>query len=75
MTSFELVEPSSLEEAFAALDRDEPAIRPIGGGTALMLMMKAQFFSPLRLVSLRRVDAGSSGISLSDEAAPSASAR
>ncbi len=67
MTSFELVEPSSLEEAFAALDRDEPAIRPIGGGTALMLMMKAQLFRPLRLVSLRRVDARFFGISLSGD--------
>jgi aerobic carbon-monoxide dehydrogenase medium subunit len=68
MASFELVEPNSLEDAFAALDRDDPAIRPIGGGTALMLMMKAQLFRPLRLVSLRRVDARFFGISLSDDA-------
>ena len=69
MSSFELVEPSSLEEAFAAIDRDEPAIRPIGGGTALMLMIKAQLFRPLRLVSLRRVDARFSGISLRQDRA------
>ena len=67
MASFELVEPNSLEDAFAALDRDDPAIRPIGGGTALMLMIKAQLFRPLRLVSLRRVDAIFSGISLGDD--------
>jgi len=53
MIPFELVEPRSLEEAFLQLDQGDPAIRPIGGGTALMLMMKAQFFQPVRLVSLR----------------------
>ncbi|MGT4071532.1 UNVERIFIED_CONTAM: FAD binding domain-containing protein, partial [Aeromonas hydrophila] len=31
-------------------------IRPIGGGTALMLMMKAGVFQPTRLVSLRAVE-------------------
>jgi carbon-monoxide dehydrogenase medium subunit len=30
-------------------------VRPIGGGTALMLMMKEQVFRPVRLVSLRRL--------------------
>src|ERR1039458_421532 len=56
MTSFELVEPRSLEEAFALLDRDDPAVRPIAGGTALTLMMKGGLFRPLRLVSLRRIE-------------------
>lgn len=56
MTPFELAEPRSLREAIALLDRDDPAIRPIAGGTALMLMMKAGFFRPLRLVSLRRIE-------------------
>lgn len=55
MASFELVEPNSVEEAFALLDSDDPAVRPIGGGTALMLMMKAQMFQPARLVSLRKI--------------------
>ncbi|MGE0629598.1 MAG: xanthine dehydrogenase family protein subunit M, partial [Hyphomicrobiaceae bacterium] len=55
MTSFDLVEPRSIEEAFAQLDSDDPAVRPIGGGTALMLMMKAQMFKPVRLVSLRHL--------------------
>jgi carbon-monoxide dehydrogenase medium subunit len=56
MIPFELVEPTSLEEAIALLDADDPAIRPIAGGTALMLMMKAGVFRPTRLVSLRKLD-------------------
>lgn len=53
MTPFELIEPGSLNEALALLDPDDPAVRPIGGGTALMLMMKAGFYHPRRLISLR----------------------
>jgi carbon-monoxide dehydrogenase medium subunit len=55
MTPFELVEPTSLHEAIALLDPDDSAVRPIAGGTALMLMMKAGVFRPTRLVSLRNV--------------------
>jgi carbon-monoxide dehydrogenase medium subunit len=55
MTPFELVEPASLGEAIALLDPDDPAVRPIAGGTALMLMMKAGVFRPRRLVSLRKL--------------------
>ncbi|HEV2160751.1 MAG TPA: xanthine dehydrogenase family protein subunit M [Stellaceae bacterium] len=51
--SFDLVEPSSLGEAFKLLDPDDPAVRPLAGGTALMLLMKSGFFRPKRLVSLR----------------------
>jgi carbon-monoxide dehydrogenase medium subunit len=57
MNSFELVEPSSLKEAVALLDPDDPSVRPLSGGTALMLMMKAAVFQPSRLVSLQRVEA------------------
>src|SRR3981081_76522 len=53
MPPFELVEPTSLAEALALLDPDDPDIRPIAGGTALMLMMKSGLYRPLRLVSLR----------------------
>jgi carbon-monoxide dehydrogenase medium subunit len=53
MVPFDLVEPASLGEAVRLLDPDDPAVRPIGGGTALMLMMKSGFFRPKRLVSLR----------------------
>jgi carbon-monoxide dehydrogenase medium subunit len=55
MTPFELVEPTSLHEAIALLDPDDSAVRPIAGGTALMLMMKAGVFRPTRLVSLRNL--------------------
>jgi carbon-monoxide dehydrogenase medium subunit len=55
MTPFELLEPRSLPEALALLDPDDPLVRPIAGGTALMLMMKAGVFHPARLVSLRGV--------------------
>jgi carbon-monoxide dehydrogenase medium subunit len=55
--SFELAQPSSLQEAIALLDTDDDSVRPIAGGTALMLMMKAGVFRPRRLVSLRRLGA------------------
>jgi len=53
MTAFELVEPSSLGEALGLLDPDDPAVRPIAGGTALILMIKTGLYQPRRLVSLR----------------------
>ncbi|HEY7664074.1 MAG TPA: FAD binding domain-containing protein [Xanthobacteraceae bacterium] len=55
MTPFELVEPASLKEAITLLEPDDPTVRPIAGGTALMLMMKAGVFRPTRLVSLRKL--------------------
>ena len=55
MTPFELNEPASLKEAIALIDPDDPDVRPIAGGTALMLMMKAGVFRPRRLVSLRKL--------------------
>ncbi len=63
MPAFEFVEPRSLEEALERLDSDDPGIRPFGGGTALMLMMKEQFFTPVRLVALRRIE-GLRGVSV-----------
>jgi aerobic carbon-monoxide dehydrogenase medium subunit len=56
MIPFELAEPSSLKEALSLLDADDATVRPIAGGTALMLMMKAGMFRPTRLVALRRVE-------------------
>ena len=56
MIPFELVEPATLKEAIALIDPDDPTVRPIAGGTALMLMMKAGVFQPRRLVSLRKLD-------------------
>lgn len=55
MTPFELAEPSSIREALSLLEPADPAVRAIGGGTALMLMMKPGLFKPRRLVSLRRI--------------------
>lgn len=62
MIPFEMLEPKSLREATTLLDADDPTIRPLGGGTALMLMMKAGVFQPTRLVSLRSVEAQYSAI-------------
>ena len=56
MIPFEMAEPASLSEAVAMLDPQEPTIRPVAGGTALMLMMKAGVFHPTRLVSLARIE-------------------
>ena len=64
MVPFDLIEPASLHEAVALLDPDDPSVRPIGGGTALMLMMKSGFFQPTRLVSLRRAGEHLSRIAL-----------
>jgi carbon-monoxide dehydrogenase medium subunit len=50
-----LAEPRTLAEAFAALKSSEGTVRPMSGGTALMLMMKAGVLRPTRLVSLRRL--------------------
>src|SRR5262252_11031015 len=55
MTPFELAEPTTIEDALRLLDPDDSAVRPLGGGTALMLMMKAGVFRPTRLVSLRKI--------------------
>lgn len=61
MTPFDLVEPNTLAEALALLDPEDHSVRPIAGGTALMLMMKSGVFEPTRLVSLARLE-GFSGI-------------
>jgi len=56
MIPFEMVEPTSLKEAVSLLDPQEPTIRPVAGGTALMLMMKAGVFQPKRLVCLHKIE-------------------
>ncbi|SDH87373.1 carbon-monoxide dehydrogenase medium subunit [Paraburkholderia steynii] len=56
MIPFELARPRSLNEAIALLDPEDPDIRPVGGGTAVMLMMKAGVLRPTRLVSLRDIE-------------------
>jgi carbon-monoxide dehydrogenase medium subunit len=67
MTPFELVEPGSLAEALALLDPDDPDVRPIAGGTALMLMMKSGLYRPQRLVSLRALGPAFTGIAVTSE--------
>jgi aerobic carbon-monoxide dehydrogenase medium subunit len=56
MTPFELLEPASLAKAIDLLDPVDPSTRPIAGGTALMLMMKAGVFKPMRLISLAKIE-------------------
>jgi carbon-monoxide dehydrogenase medium subunit len=56
MAPFELATPRSLKEAIGLLDPEDPDIRPVGGGTAVMLMMKAGVLRPTRLVSLRAIE-------------------
>jgi carbon-monoxide dehydrogenase medium subunit len=62
MSPFELVEPRSLREAIGLLDPEDPSVRAIAGGTAVMLMMKAGVFRPRRLVSLRAIERRYSGV-------------
>jgi len=64
---FEMVEPTSLQEAMGLLDPKEPTIRAVAGGTALMLMMKAGVFQPSRLVCLHRIEPQYSRIVLTDD--------
>jgi carbon-monoxide dehydrogenase medium subunit len=61
-----MVEPTSLQEAVGLLDPQQPTIRPVSGGTALMLMMKAGVFAPSRLVCLHRIEPQYSRIAFSD---------
>jgi carbon-monoxide dehydrogenase medium subunit len=63
---FDMVEPASLKEAVALLDPEEPTIRAVAGGTALMLMMKAGVFQPTRLVCLHRIEPEYSRITVTD---------
>jgi carbon-monoxide dehydrogenase medium subunit len=67
MKPFELLEPTTLEEAVSLLDASDPGVRAIAGGTALMLMMKARLFQPTRLVSLHRLNGSLRGARLSGD--------
>ncbi len=65
MIPFEMVEPASLQEAVSLLDPQEPTIRAVAGGTALMLMMKAGVFQPTLLVCLHKIEPEHARITLS----------
>src|SRR2546428_722125 len=67
MKSFDLAEPTTLDEAVALLDPEDRTMRAIAGGTALMLMMKTRLFQPTRLVSLRRLNGDLDGIRVNDD--------
>jgi len=67
MIPFDLAEPTSLAAAIKLLNPDDPTIRPIAGGTALMLMMKAGVFNPEKLVSLRKIESKYSSVSATDD--------
>ena len=62
MTPFDLVEPQSVKEAIGLMEPDDPDVRVIAGGTALMLMMKAGVFRPRRLISMRKFASSLCGI-------------
>jgi carbon-monoxide dehydrogenase medium subunit len=64
---FDWVEPASLKEAIALLDPEDSTVRPISGGTALMLMMKTGFFVPSRLVSLAAIESAHSAIQVDSD--------
>ena len=68
MIPFEMVEPKSLKEAMSLLDPEEPTIRAVAGGTALMLMMKAGVFQPTRLICLHGIEPEHSRITVSGNA-------
>ena len=68
MIPFELAEPSTLKEAIALIEPDDPTVRPIAGGTALMLMMKAGVFQPRKLISLRKLNGVMNSITAADGA-------
>src|ERR1700689_3587624 len=61
-----MVEPTSLQEAIGLLDPQEPTIRPVAGGTALMLMMKAGVFTPTKLVCLHNIEPEHARITVAD---------
>jgi carbon-monoxide dehydrogenase medium subunit len=67
MIPFDMVTPTSLKEAVALLDPQEPNIRAVAGGTALMLMMKAGVFQPSRLVCLHGIEREYARIAVADD--------
>lgn len=67
MSPFELIEPASLAEAINLLDPEDPAVRPIAGGTAVLLMMRTGLFQPRRLISMRSIEPRFSRIAVGTE--------
>ncbi|HEY4073421.1 MAG TPA: xanthine dehydrogenase family protein subunit M [Herbaspirillum sp.] len=67
MSPFEFFEPATFREALSHLEPGDTDVRAMGGGTALMLMMKAGVLVPRRLVSLRRVEPRFSRIEMGEQ--------
>ena len=55
MLPFELLKPTSFDEAIELLSLNPENSKSIAGGTALMQMMKSQIFTPTQVVSLRNI--------------------
>jgi carbon-monoxide dehydrogenase medium subunit len=55
MIKFEYFEPSSLQEAFACLEKYGNEARVIAGGTSLLLMMRQRLLTPKVLISLANI--------------------
>lgn len=53
MQKFDLIEPTSFDEALEILGREDA--RVIGGGTALMVLLKNRLLTPRYLVGLRKM--------------------
>jgi aerobic carbon-monoxide dehydrogenase medium subunit len=66
MKEFDYVRPASLQEACAALVCDDGSVKPLAGGTDLLVQMKDGGLRPRALVSLRDVP-GLRFIRLSDD--------
>ncbi len=65
MRSFDYLEPTTLEEACALLERYGDEARPIAGGTSLIIWMRQHLLNPTVVVSLARIP-GFEGISFAD---------
>ncbi len=53
MQQFDLIEPTSFEEVCDILDKEEARI--IGGGTALLVLVKNRLLQPRYLIALRKI--------------------
>ncbi|MEI7786389.1 MAG: FAD binding domain-containing protein [Betaproteobacteria bacterium] len=56
MKPYALSQPSTLQQASAQIAADGADALPLGGGTALMLMMKTGVLAPAELVNLRQTE-------------------
>lgn len=65
MSDFDIVGAESLSEALGLIGGDDPTVRAMSGGTALMLMMKSGMFQPSCLINLQPLAARHNEIALS----------